>query len=279
MVGMRFFKGWLGPFKLLKRYTSQPPGPGRDDPGRLYQASHLLTRSPALVLIPSEHSPLEPLEEWRVRLRSQSTPPFLSLEVELAPSSGRLSHLRGMLSLLATCVERVDHSEEALAHLTHRPSRLAHAVRAFWYAHQMLYRWVRASPWRTLAACICAFLSISLGALTGQVQLHLEREARLRAAPQEAMLSAAQRRAPTLVDIADEPPAPLAYPLPATPFSDQAKAPCNPKKGQVEINGGCWVALEKQPPCYEDQAEYQGKCYLPVSARSQKPREPRAVQP
>jgi hypothetical protein len=52
-----------------------------------------------------------------------------------------------------------------------------------------------------------------------------------------------------------------------------------PRKGEVELNGGCWVALEKRPPCYDDQAEYQGKCYLPVSARSRKPREPQSLQP
>jgi hypothetical protein len=68
----------------------------------------------------------------------------------------------------------------------------------------------------------------------------------------------------------------LAYPLPSRPFRNQAKAPCKPREGEVEISGGCWVALEKRPPCFENQAEYQGKCYLPVSLRS---REPQALQP
>ncbi len=167
MVGMRFFTGWLGPFKLLTRYTSQLPGPGRDDPGRLYQASHLLTRNPALVLIPSRAGP--------------------DLPGEGGPAARSSSRGRAV----------------------RRPQPGAHAGRH-------------------------------------------------------------GRRAPR---------APLAYPLPAQPFSDQAKAPCNPKKGQVDINGGCWVKLARNPPCYEDQAEYQGKCYLPVSARSQKPREPRTLQP
>ena len=88
-----------------------------------------------------------------------------------------------------------------------------------------------------------------------------------------------ESRAPTLVDTGDEGPAGIAYPLPAKPFSDQAKAPCKPNRSEVEINGGCWLALEKRPPCGEDFAEYQGKCYVPVSARSRKPREPQSIQP
>jgi hypothetical protein len=37
------------------------------------------------------------------------------------------------------------------------------------------------------------------------------------------------------------------------------------------------VTLDKRPPCYEVQAEYQGKCYLPVSARFRR-REPQSLQ-
>jgi hypothetical protein len=69
----------------------------------------------------------------------------------------------------------------------------------------------------------------------------------------------------------------ITYPLPKKPFRNQAKTPCMPRKGEVEINGGCWIALEKRPPCYEDQAEHQGKCYMPVAERP-KP-EPSAIQP
>lgn len=54
-----------------------------------------------------------------------------------------------------------------------------------------------------------------------------------------------------------------------------AKAPCKPWEGEVEINGGRWVALEKKPPCLEYQAEHQGKCYLPA-LRS---REPQTLDP
>ncbi len=85
--------------------------------------------------------------------------------------------------------------------------------------------------------------------------------------------------APTLVDTGDVGPAVISYPLPAKPFSDQAKAPCKLNRSEVELNGGCWLELAKRPPCGEDFAEYQGKCYVPVSARSRKPREPQSIQP
>ncbi|HYO55216.1 MAG TPA: hypothetical protein VEU50_20720, partial [Archangium sp.] len=63
----------------------------------------------------------------------------------------------------------------------------------------------------------------------------------------------------------------------AKPFIDQAKAPCIPNEGEVEINGGCWVELAKRPPCYEKHAEYKGKCYMPVSASSRGTREPQSL--
>ncbi|WP_245682723.1 hypothetical protein [Archangium gephyra] len=80
-----------------------------------------------------------------------------------------------------------------------------------------------------------------------------------------------------LVQTAKPTPYAITYPLPAKPFRNQAKAPCIPRKGEVEINGGCRIALEKRPPCYEDQAEHQGKCYMPVAERP-KP-DPSAIQP
>jgi hypothetical protein len=44
-------------------------------------------------------------------------------------------------------------------------------------------------------------------------------------------------------------------------------------------SGSFLAPLEKRPPCGEDYGEYQGKCYVPVAARSRKPREPQAIQP
>jgi hypothetical protein len=60
-------------------------------------------------------------------------------------------------------------------------------------------------------------------------------------------------------------------------FLDQAKVPCYEKRGEVEIHVGCWMELEKRPPCHQDFAEYQGKWYVPVSTRSHEKRPPQSV--
>ncbi len=273
---MGFFKGWLGPFKLLRRYASRKPEPGSDELGRLYEAYNVLTDKPALVLIPSEHAPMEPQEEWQVRLRSQAEPPYFVLEVEKAPGSGRLSQLRGMLELLGTAVRRVENDEEAHAHLTHVPMGL---LERLWRLPVVAWRWVRASRWRTAAAVVLMLLSLRLVIHWVERDMGgLEQDTRGSSVERWRVEQAiAAHRAPALINKAAVGQAPIAYPLPKAPFVDQAKTPCKPNEGEVEIHGGCWVALEKRPPCYESQAEYKGKCYLPVSASSRK-REPQSLQ-
>ena len=86
-----------------------------------------------------------------------------------------------------------------------------------------------------------------------------------------------QLDAPKLINTEDSQTASINYPLPKAPFRNQAKAPCKAKLDEVEINGGCWVELARRPPCTEDQAEYQGKCYLPVS--KDRGHLPQSVQP
>jgi hypothetical protein len=274
MLDTGFFARWLGPFRLLRRYHPPPPrSPERDELGRLYEASHLLSDNPALVLIPSEHAPMEPRDEWRVRLRAQSHPPVLSLEVERAPPFGHLSQLRGMLSLLASCVERIEEDGRARDHLTHPPL----GPLGFLYMVTLaLWGWMRSHPWRTLGLGVLGAFLLPLGALLQELPPFLQAEARFRNARSNAIHAFLGGDAPTLARFADEHAATISYPLPSRPFRNQARAPCNPRQGQVEINGGCWVELAKRPPCHDDQAEYQGKCYLPVAPPA---REPQALQP
>ncbi|EPX58289.1 hypothetical protein D187_004045 [Cystobacter fuscus DSM 2262] len=70
----------------------------------------------------------------------------------------------------------------------------------------------------------------------------------------------ALRRESDFIDRSKPDPDAIAYPLPEKPWTKQAVPPCETNKGEVEINKGCWVALEKKPPCFSNQAEYQGKC-------------------
>ncbi|MCY1082957.1 hypothetical protein [Archangium lansingense] len=275
MADTGFFKGWLGPFKLIRRYTTRKPEPESGELGRVYEAHNVLTSNPALVLIPSESAPMEPQEEWRVRLRSQSAPPYVALEVEKAPASGRLSQLRGVLELLGTVVERLGNGEEARAHLTCLPMGPLESLK---YRAGRAWRWTRASRKRTFAVCFLMYLSLRLVVHVVEMDVYgLNWDMTPRPVMQGVPVRPADaRRAPALINKASVAQGPIAYPLPAKPFIDQAKAPCIPNEGEVEINGGCWVALEKRPPCFGSQAEYEGKCYLPVSARSRDKREPRS---
>jgi hypothetical protein len=273
MADTGFFKGWLGPFKLIKRYVSRKPEPGNHELGRIYEAHNVFTDNPALVLIPSERAPMEPQEEWRVRLRSQAEPPYVALEVEKAPRSGRLSQLRGMLELLGTAVERLGDGEEARAHLTCVPMGPLEFLK---YQTGRAWQWMRARRWRTVVVCGLVLLSLRLF-----IHFHVtERDRYIPYVGNEALVhGAAVSRAPALINKAETGPGVIAYPLPDRPFIDQAKAPCKPNEDEVEINGGCWVELARRPPCREKQAEYKDKCYLPVSASSRGTREPRSFQP
>jgi hypothetical protein len=159
MADTRFFKGWLGRFKLIRRYTIRKPKPGSEELGRLYEAYDVLTDKPALVLIPGERAPMEPQEEWQVCLRSQVEPPYVALEVEKAPSAGRLAQLRGMLDLLGTAVERLGNDEEARVHLTHPPVGL---LEFLWSVPGRGWRWGRARRWRTVMAVVLMLLSLRL---------------------------------------------------------------------------------------------------------------------
>lgn len=260
--------GRLGPFHLGKRYKNVGV-----DLGRLYAAHNTDTGNAALVVMPETRTDSEPGEPWSIRATSQAEPPYFALEVEQAPDSGRLPDLSNMLDLLTSAVERLEKNEEARAHLT------GGSVSAWRRWMGRMKRLLR-SPRGLLVAGLTA---LALGALllplfSGNSEAPGNEE---RASASVGALAVAEVQAPTLVDLDHSGVPAITYPLPARPFSDQAKAPCFPKSGEVEINGGCWVALEQRPPCYENQAEYQGKCYMPVSAKShqKKLREPHSVQP
>lgn len=260
--------GRLGPFRLGRRQRSEAPGMG--DLGRLYEAHNVHTDKPALVLLPGPEVGGEPEEDCRVRVTVQARPPYVALEVEQAPASGRLAVLAEISEVLTRMVERMEWSDEARGHLMRKPER-------------RLERW--ASSARRLLGLGAEYrIELSVMALVLYlVVAHCwayqgERDAR-HAAAAVVVRTEAANHAPTTVDTGDVGPTAISYPLPEKPFSDQAKAPCKPNLDEVELNGGCWMELAKRPPCGEYYAEYRGKCYVPVSASSRKPRPPQAIQP
>jgi serine/threonine protein kinase len=67
----------------------------------------------------------------------------------------------------------------------------------------------------------------------------------------------------------------LGRPLPSKPHPDQRRPPCD--RGEVAINGGCWVKVaDEKPPCGEKMFEYQGACYW---ASFSGPRQPTSEEP
>jgi eukaryotic-like serine/threonine-protein kinase len=57
----------------------------------------------------------------------------------------------------------------------------------------------------------------------------------------------------------------VADPMPSRALKGQKRPPCRPR-GEVEINGGCWVRLDLELPCRDAGYEYKGKCYVPLIA-------------
>jgi hypothetical protein len=260
--------GRLGPYRLGRRHGSKDSE--MEDLGQLYEAHNEHTDSPALVLVPGPDECGMPEEDWTVRVTTQARPPFLALEVVRAPATGGMAALAGLFELLTRMMERMDWGEEARRHLTRQPER-------------RLKRWAKGAR-RVLGKgmeyrveLLAVALVLLLGVAHWRAVLKLQRHEQQEASGVTVQQTADASHAPLLlVDAGDEGAAGITYPLPAKPFIDQAKAPCRPKRHEVEINGGCWLELALRPPCGEDYAEYQGKCYAPVAARSRKPQ---AIQP
>jgi hypothetical protein len=208
----------------------------------------------------------EPEESWQVRVSSNEAPAYVALEVEHAPGLGTLPELARMFDLITSALERVERNVQARKHLT---SQRVGRVKLYWgRARRLLRSW----QWRATAGLVLATLGAGLwlllpGARSGE---HVAR-----GVAQEAL---SQANAPGLINTYNPDTGVIAYPMPEKPFRNQAAAPCKSKLDEVEINGGCWVELARRPPCNEIQAEYRGKCYMPVS-KDRGPREPQSIQP
>jgi hypothetical protein len=255
-----FKGGRLGPFHLGRRYKHKDLGAGL---GRLYEAHNVHTGGSALVLMPDRHADWEPREDWRISASSHVSPPYVALEVKHAPASGRLPALSELLDLLASAVERLEQNADARAHLTREPIGLLRR----WLGRSR--RWLRSRRGLTLAGL--ATVGLGVGLWLGFTGLDGGLEPGPRTAHGVGLEAAARLDAPIVTDKHDQGLAAIAYPMPQGPFRNQAKAPCRPDEGEVEINGGCWTELAKRPPCFKSQAEYQGKCYLPVAASTRTP--------
>jgi hypothetical protein len=230
--------------------------------GHIHEARNIDTGAPSMVMLPGPRPTWAPKRSWKVRVSFQATPPFISLEVEQAPASGSLKELANLLTLLLAALEAVGDNARMRAHLTREP----------------MGRWMRPPPLKALVAMGLAVLVLGGGFwLLGTGGREMAPPTPAPSTPASGELAEAGPSTSFLADGALRSPTEIAYPLPDKPFSNQAKPPCLTRRDEVAINGGCWLELARRPPCQEEQAEYQGKCYVPVGLRG--PRPPQSVSP
>jgi hypothetical protein len=220
--------------------------------GHLYAAHNLQTGAFGVVLTPDKASAWPPRTAWTARVTSTVSPSSLSLEVEPAPDARPPSlleltlafdHLVGTLGNLRSQQDR----DDVQAHLDRKP-------RGSWRG-QLLSRGPR------LLAGVAMGAGLALLALW-------PRAPEPQQAPDVAELEADE---PVAFINRQEPPFPfIGYPMPQSPFKEQQKPPCL-EGTEVEIRGGCWVALEKRAPCPRSTAEFEGKCYMPVRKKDPLP--------
>jgi hypothetical protein len=239
-----------GSFQLGRRYEEVGL-----DLGSLHEARHVGTGRAALTLLPGDRVEWQPEGPWRVRLSCEPELPSVTLEVEQAPASARVTELADILVLMTAAVERVEDNAQVQAHLVRGRVR----------------PWARWGPGAVAGFAVLALgLGVWLYGASGPE--HPEPTS-----PGVESQGPALTDAPDLIRAEDSQTPSVAYPLPAQPFRNQAKAPCRTEADEVDINGGCWMELARRPPCSVTQAEYQGKCYMPVS--KDRGRLPQSVQP
>lgn len=242
--------GRLGPYQIGKRYRNTG-----DVGGSLYAAHHVETGRPALVLVPEPEDPWEPRQSCTVSVTTESSPPFLAMDVERPPPDEQ-SVIQGLplaFMRLAGALSCVGDRADLREHLAQSPT-----------PRQREPRKRTAGRWPQVMAGAMATGVFALVAVVLWVR-HTEVSERRMALPPEPTAFAAQA----------ETPAAIGYPMPAAPFPEQQKPPCRPEI-DVEIRGGCWIAMERKAPCPKGSAEYETKCYMPVHEK--KP-EPRSVKP
>lgn len=222
--------------------------------GQLQDAREVRTGRPALFLRPGTSVDWLLEAGWRVTVSTHRRAPFLRMVVRRAPRSGRTTKLTDAFVLITTALRRVEDDARMDAHLRSGPRREKREPRR---AQTPVWR-------REWAMAALALLSLGVGFWLGGLG--------------EATRPESEAPAANWTDGTGE-TRPISYPLPKRPWPEQATAPCNTKLDQVEINGGCWLPLERRPPCIQEaQAEYQGKCYFPVGKKAEA-RPPQSVQP
>lgn len=107
----------LGPYLLDRRHPDSDPALGS-----IYEAHHVETGAPALVLVPNA-SARAPRTAWTVRSRSEVSPPYFAVEVESSPgASTRALHELTLLYIgLSGAMASVEDREDTATFLSRAP--------------------------------------------------------------------------------------------------------------------------------------------------------------
>jgi hypothetical protein len=234
----------IGPYQIGEPYQDIP-----EDLGLLYEAHHVETGEPALVVIPGPGDDWRIRTPWSVRTTNFTQPNALVLHLERpeqlkAPLLHELAlgHIR-----MAGALAGLDEQEATKAHVTSGPPPPSprHPTR----------------PW--------GLAGVGLALAVGLTLMLWPR------APELPKKSGALEESVIFSDKPDTTFPLIAYPMPETPFKQQSRPPCDLER-EVEVRGGCWILHTKTAPCPRGTAENQGKCYIPV--RKPDP-QPTSVQP
>jgi hypothetical protein len=243
----------LGPFQLGRRCKHAAA-----ELGHIHEARNVKTGVSTLLMMPGLHQ--VPKRNWRARVSFQTRPPFIILEMEQAPASGNLAEFADLMTLLLAGLDAVGSNARTRAHLTREP----------------MGSWMGRPSTKALAVAGLAVLALGGGFWWGSGTRPMGSPTPPPSTPGLGEWADTGLPSSLLTDGTQGNPTGIAYPIPEKPFVNQLRPPCRTKAGHVAINDGCWIALERRPPCDEEQAEYQGKCYLPVLKA---PRPPQSVSP
>jgi len=223
--------------------------------GHLYDAWQVDTGQAALEFHPSDRVQWAPSGDYELRVTCRRSHTTIRLWVDASPTPLPVQELATIFMWMGTSLQRVEYNSRVSTHLAPTPMR----------------------PLPTVSRRPCAPGVLAL--MAGVAWLHLTREPGHPSTGPVGEMSEVHDLldAPSLTDTEGPDPMAVAYPLPTKPFRNQAASPCRPDLDEKEINGGCWVELSRTPPCVKVQAEYQGKCYLPVS--KDRGRLPTTVEP
>ncbi len=232
-----------GAFLLLRRCEGIEPRLGE-----LYESWNVFTDRPSLTLFPRDSVQWQPVRPMRAWFDFDPRRDCVSLELQRQSDVERTMDWVNVLTLVYLVAQRVEDDLRVKAHLA--GGSLGRLAR--W---RLLVRWMLGSPrgW--------AVAGVGLLALGAWFAWRAPVEER--SAPEALAVFPRLAEASDGVLFTDEAPPSLSYPL-GPPFRNQVLPPCATNKGAVELQGGCWVELAKKPPCFDTQAEHEGKCYLPV---------------